>query len=458
MLTETGPTIPKKAEKAPKTGLSKPALILIALLWLGVLAALVVLRQSWPTLRFDYSPHQLTNGLPNGSTAGFYQPETDDKGNHYVWTADHARLNFDFQTSRPLKLGLSMRSAAVAGGPDAPVVVLVNGTEVAKLHPDPARADFQTFELKITPSITSTNRLQIELQTDKYQAPNDPRLLGTMLNQVRLDKEEAWSGIGRRTWLYWSLPLIGLLLVGLFWMRRRWAVAGYALLPVGLNGTGFMLAAFWLLSRIGNLDPPTSAHWQLLTIYLGIVPLITTLVLPYRRAEPPTLSGLLREVLPGWGRKGFGGLRLVWAHLAFVFVLLLVVLNIPTLWSTLASPQTFKYADMSYDERQISAQGGMGEGLLYASRTLPKEAEAAVAFYNYEPGFNYFTEYWLYPRQLTYPRTLPEAVALKKPYLLLICATGKCPAGTDKVPEDSYRSLRQFSGAGVDFIVYQRKN
>ncbi len=77
-----------------------------------------------PRVSVDHAPHYLAD---ESDSHGFFSPETDPAGNRFVWTEPHASTTFTSIGRQPVVLRLMLRSAAVAGGPDAPILLIVNG-------------------------------------------------------------------------------------------------------------------------------------------------------------------------------------------------------------------------------------------------------------------------------------------------------------------------------------------
>jgi len=159
-----------------------------------------------PHLTTAYTPAQL-NVKDDGT---FFLTETDPTGNQFAWTKGRSSFMLDFLPRKPIRLIAEMRSAAVAGGPDQPVRLMVNGQEVGQLHPNPRDPSFQSLAVSFTPPLSSLQRLKMEFVTTTFRAP-DGRDLGTMVRSVSIDKREAWSGIERRRWLFWALPFLALI-------------------------------------------------------------------------------------------------------------------------------------------------------------------------------------------------------------------------------------------------------
>ena len=90
-----------------------------------------------PPERYYFQAEQLGDAISVGNVNGFYKAETDPSNHRFSWTSPTPTVDLDLQSRQPVEMDVNIRSAALAGGPDAPVVVLVNGTEVGRLHPDP---------------------------------------------------------------------------------------------------------------------------------------------------------------------------------------------------------------------------------------------------------------------------------------------------------------------------------
>jgi len=64
----------------------------------------------------------------------------------------------------------------------------------------------------------------------------DTRILGTMIESITIDQTEAWSGMARRMWLLWALPVLAALatMLAVFARRTRTALPGYVTITVCL--------------------------------------------------------------------------------------------------------------------------------------------------------------------------------------------------------------------------------
>ncbi|MBN9389467.1 MAG: acyltransferase [Chloroflexi bacterium] len=247
--------------------------------WVFGLLVILILPQLQPTTRYDFTPDQLATAVKNGLPSGFLKPQQDNSGNTYLWTGPNPAIQFNFQIGGPVTLVFEGRSAAVAGGPDAPVRVLVNGKEAGQYQPPAGDGAFKPYSLKVNSA--ATQFLKIELQTQTYSPPNDGRKLGTMLERASLDLSEAWGSITNRLWLFWSLPFLALLAGGLYFLSGRWRWAGYAVPIVLLVGVAEMGVALVLLFRIGAIDKTLYPLWLSGAIYLGLLLGLTALNVPF---------------------------------------------------------------------------------------------------------------------------------------------------------------------------------
>ncbi len=270
----------KRREKTPAHYLTWLWLLTGGLLSSFIIVALLFFAK--PELRFSYTAEQLVSGTTQVSFINFYKPQADAAGNTYVWTQANSAIEFNEAVPRIFNLEITARSAAVAGGNPAPVQVIANGRNIGQFQPDPARADFQLFTLKVTRSESDlgfTRPLKLELVAQTFQAPNDPRTLGTMVKAITIDKSESWSGIERRLFLFWLLPVIVGLAALLYWLANRYnqALPRYSAAGVSAIGSGFMLIAFVLLARAGTVDVRVQNWWTagaiLLAFYFSLITL-----------------------------------------------------------------------------------------------------------------------------------------------------------------------------------------
>ncbi|MGI8690184.1 MAG: hypothetical protein ACR2M3_16530 [Thermomicrobiales bacterium] len=213
------------------------------------------------------------------SAHGFFSPQTDDSGNRYVWSEPTASTRFQFIGREAPELVLSLRSAAVAGGPDAPIHVIVNGQEAFQVRPDPHNAAFQTFRLQL-PRQTH-NEMHIALQAEPFRPRNgDRRILGAMVQSISVSQRVAWSIITRHAWLYMTLPIFAALATACIVLSRRtplsrpfsaqWVInLRYSAVASCFAGTASMVAAVSLLLRIGRIDQYRYLFWLAGSAYLG---------------------------------------------------------------------------------------------------------------------------------------------------------------------------------------------
>ncbi len=263
--------------------------------WLAALAALILialLTPLQPALELRYGPDQLATNSKKGNTSGFYLPEIDRQGIQYLWTQPQAVLPLDFESRQPLDLKIELRSAAAFGGPASPVAVQLNGSPVGQLRPEPQNSNFQTFILRLPATGPAPFRLTFSVA--EFKPASDPRSLGVMIKSITIDRRSAWGSFSNRRLLYWLLP--GLMLLGLTlaaFARRlknyRWrALAGYATCLSFATGLGLMLAALFLLWRVGVLDRPVYTLWFVGTLYLAAFFGAVGLGLPW--GDPASLS------------------------------------------------------------------------------------------------------------------------------------------------------------------------
>lgn len=270
--------------------------LLLAVVGIAGFIAMVATR---PTLQVTYPASAFTTAPGIAEQRGFYPPETDAAGNRYVWTRDRGTLVFDFLPRKPITLALALRSAAVAGGPDTPVTVEINGQPVGRLRPDPANPQFQTFTLRVTPNDWGGERTELRLSTQTFvPGRSDTRTLGTMVESVAVDTTEAWSGVARRLALLGAIPACALLAAGfLLWSRRSGApLAGYGALAFCALGAGGAALLAALVTRAGVIQRDTYYVW-LLTLGLFIVTFSVALL-----ALPLGAWGSASALARGWRR------------------------------------------------------------------------------------------------------------------------------------------------------------
>lgn len=453
------------------------------LLWLSALVVLVLIFQLRPNLRYNYSAERLANLAlkpDKVKLGGFYQLQQDAQGNRYLWTAERAVIEFDFPATQAFDLAFEARSAAVAGGPDAPVRVLVAGKEVGILQPMPAKAEFQTFSLRVTPPAALNSNLKVELVSQSFVAPGDKRVLGIMLKSFGLDNSGVASRLERWYWLYWLLPALAVAALALRWLAvgRGWRLAAYGVPVLLALGSGAMLLALAILVRSEILTKVSYPVGTFGTAYLAFVFGLSALKAPFGLAAPglasylkgafglrPARAEAEKEVAAP--RRFFRLVRLLWGQVVFLFVLVLIVSNVPSLWNLLAGPQTLQNAGVSFVERQAS--GGMGvaaAGLIYADQTLPKDAAVTllspVATLD---GATLYSKYWLYPRVINYENKIGRSLGEADQYVIvwLNCQEKNClKAILAKLPSlENYALLRDFSRSTPNnnelFAIYHRQ-
>lgn len=229
--------------------------------------------------------------------------KTDDTKRQYVWTAPRASTAFTFVGNRPFDLVLTLRSVAIAGGPDAPVHILINGREVQQLRLDPKSAQFQTVRIPIT-SVNGSS-LTVQLQAEPFSPRGDRRTLGTLVQRIAIDRSSPWSAISKRHYLYNALPLFALLAatcIALAW-RREAAKGGamsivrlrYAAVAACTTGAVAMLVAVGILMHIGQIDESRSVLWLVGSIYLAGFFGVITVRLPVGATGSRSLWSTLRE-------------------------------------------------------------------------------------------------------------------------------------------------------------------
>ena len=266
-----------------------------------IAAALVILLPTHPPPVINaLTPVDLAT---TGYSHGFFPPQTDDTGRQYVWTAPRAATAFTFVGNRPFDLVLTLRSAATAGGPDAPVHVLVNDQEVQQLRLDPRSTQFQTVRVPI-PAIPGGD-LTVQVQSAPFSPKGDRRTLGTLVQGIAIDRSGPWSALSRRRYLYDALPLVGLLAAAsraLAWRRVAAAVGVPSIIPLRsaavaacATGAVAMLVAVGILVRIGQIDESRSLFWLIGTMYLAGFFGAAAIHLPIGATGSRTLWSALRE-------------------------------------------------------------------------------------------------------------------------------------------------------------------
>jgi hypothetical protein len=265
-----------------------------------LLASAGLLLATRPTLVLRYVPNDAAAGSGRVvEQRGFYATEHDTAGNAYVWTQERATLVYDFLVHRPITLTVRMRSAAVAGGPATPVTVEANGHVVGTLAPDPANPAFQAISVRFVPPDWGGERTQIRLLPQQTFAPGkgDTRQLGTMVQEITIDRSEAWRGVERRIWLVWLIPCGALGALGLLLASRRFSssLAGYG--AIACCGAGALCAAVLalILLRIGFIEPTTYYAWLSIATADFVLFLAVALTLPFGAWETMSIARRLHD-------------------------------------------------------------------------------------------------------------------------------------------------------------------
>lgn len=206
---------------------------------------------------------------------GFYNAEKDSSDNRYSWTSPQADLVFDLAVPKGFTLLLEAQSAAVFGGPDAPIQVVVNGAKAGEFQLDPANSNFQPVKLFV-PAPSDGNRLRkIELVAQPFKPAGEVRSLGFMVKSLTLENP-GWPNQPFRLNLLAGLMTVVLILTTFLalWHRSKLAkTTGYATLGLNAIGLGAVLAAALLLGGYGSwLDNTT---FYLLWVFgLGLLAVI----------------------------------------------------------------------------------------------------------------------------------------------------------------------------------------
>jgi hypothetical protein len=349
--------------------------IVIAVAGIVIVVACITLLRSQPQLRATYTPADFPHAAEITSNRGFFPTQTDERGISYVWTQDRATVVFDFLVHRPVRMTFLMRSAAVAGGPDAPVRVVVNGVEVGQLRPDPKNPDFQPITLRFVPYNWGGQQTEVRLLPSIF-APGkgDPRVLGTMLQSITIDKTEAWSTISNRLWLVWMLPVcaIGAMLLALVARRGHANWANNAAVALCALGAVLAILLVVLVLRVGSIARTTYRTWLISGIAIGICFALAMLALPFGLREarsliqrarirvarvPKLLARLARWRVPA-ARETAPDTRgeilrdLVLVFLIAIGVRLIWVVIIPP-WLAPDEPDHYVYVSHLVEQRQI---------------------------------------------------------------------------------------------------------
>ncbi len=187
---------------------------------------------------------------------GIYGPERLPDGSWYRWTSGNAlvQVRGAFFAAPAYRVEVRLRADNPAG--PQPLTVLAGGQPVARLIPEPR---FRIYQFLVGPDREGAE-LWLALQTPTFAAAENPRPLGVMLTDVRLQPLT-------------RLDLPGAALTGLG-LATLWAVMRAARLPrrdalalAGLAGLG--LAALAALNRPAALPPMWLAALMLVGIFLA---------------------------------------------------------------------------------------------------------------------------------------------------------------------------------------------
>ncbi len=307
-----------------------------------------------PVLRHTYTPDALAGAPEVADYRGFYGVQTDvPTGSRYTWTQERATLVLNTLPHRPIALTVEMRSAAVAGGPDTPVQVVVNNQPVGVFRPDPQNTAFQSLTLRFIPNNWGGDQTEIKLLATPFTAKGDARTLGTMVKSITVDTSEAWAGYARRAWLLWALPPLAVaagVLESLV-RRRNARFAATAAIGVCVAGVGVATALLVTVWRIGPINPVQFRNGLLGTALLILVFALAALALALMRPGPRALLSRLgaasrmqrvrgrfrrgRNVMPTASPTAIRTWHGVRGDLALLFVMALAVRLI---WALLVPP------------------------------------------------------------------------------------------------------------------------
>lgn len=276
------------------------AIIGVAIL-MGAFTAMLLVR---PSLSLSFVPTQTSASPEVVTRRGWYPPQTDPSGERYVWTQERATIVFDFLVRKPLTVSVEIRSAAVAGGPDTPVILEVNGQDVGRFRPDPANRNFQRLSVRFTPHDWGGHQTEMRLVATPFRPGNgDPRVLGTMVRSLSVDKSEAWSGIANKVWLVWALPFLAVLTAGLAWAARRRgsAIIGYAAFAACCTGALCAATIMLLIIRVGVVTPFSYRVWCIASFAVTASFIAAALALPFGSPAAPGLGRRARARLSAFG-------------------------------------------------------------------------------------------------------------------------------------------------------------
>ena len=423
-------------------------------LWLAGLLVFILLLLCLPfyqpKVQFSYPAAILSKILENATTSGFYEKQSDPAGNSYVWTSERPSIFFDFHTSESVKLVVWARSAAVAGGIDAPVSLLVNGEEIAQFRPDPTKQDFQPFEFSL-PGTSADMRLQLVTRT--FIAPGDSRTLGTMISNLTLDKTKAWDKLKSRVRLLWLVAVLLLMAVVVHFAPIK-SSSVFIRYRDKILFAGVFIASGIALGLIWSVGPVDQFYFGLTTLVLVCTMLASLAVIN------PLFSRLTLRL----GR--FHAKAIIERLLstgAFLVLLIIVASNLSLLWGVISNNKTTRFAAMSYQERQTEVFGTFAEGINYAGKLIPVDVPITVIIPNklYSNGVSFFFNYWLYPRRIVYEQEVAAALSHNNTYLLYTCnfemlqPTCSSPLPTPLGTQTRYTLVRSFEANREFFGIYR---
>ncbi|MCA1668801.1 MAG: hypothetical protein LC793_15675 [Thermomicrobia bacterium] len=343
------------------------------------IVAFVGLLVAQPTLRADYLASQDAASNTLVLTRGVYPAESDSAGNRFVWTQDHVTFLLSALPHTPITITFMMRSAAVAGGPNVPVQVEVNGVAVGQLQPDPTNANFQPITLRFVPYDWGGQQTEIKLVATTFRpGKGDGRILGTMIQGVSVDLREAWLGVSKGRWLIGMLPICAVIAaVAAEFGRRRDSAPGRSVAVVAsVVGSVCAFGITFLVMRNGVITPQIYQVWVLAAAYLGALFLLAAILLPLGVGEAHSLAnravawlarrpiagrvrarvvafrGYINEESPTGARR-----RAIARDLRFVFI---VALGIRLIWAVLLPPwmgidetEHFAYVNHIVEQRRL---------------------------------------------------------------------------------------------------------
>ena len=167
--------------------------LLGAILAIGISLSLLLVAQ--PHLYFAYSAQDLAKSTTAAQTKGFNTPQIGPDGVSYVWTGSSASLSLPQAASKAVKVTIEARSAATAGGADAPIdftfaaidlsgykfspldqsfIVGSTGYPTYTFQPDSHNNTFQTFTFELHPywALAYNQNLNFSLTSPVVTATN----------------------------------------------------------------------------------------------------------------------------------------------------------------------------------------------------------------------------------------------------------------------------------------------